>query len=200
MDLSDDALRQLRERSAGLGEPAGDDAPSTRRRPVRLLVGLGVLLLGLIALVVRAYVLHDNLAVWNYAWLTAPVAAAGAYLGYRVALGRGLGVGQISGLVVGTLGTSYLTGLTGGQGIGGSIFGGGDIACLVQNTCDPTSLPLPAQTGPGTVLDSASRIVQNYWQIYGPAGIISAAVAGLLAGVGFALVVNRNTRRDVIGR
>jgi hypothetical protein len=183
-----EAVKQQRH----LAETSG---PARRRGPLRLLIGLGVLVVGLIALAVRAFVLHDNLEFWNYAWLTAPVAAAGGYLGYRLALGRGLGLGHISGLVVGTLGTSYLTGLTGGQGIGTSMFGGADITCLIQNTCTPDTLPVAA-SAPTNPLESATRIAQNYWQLYGPVGIISAVAAGLVVGIGFALVVNRNAARS----
>lgn len=160
---------------------------------VKVLVGLGLLVLGAAGVLIRAAVLHQHLGFWEYTWVTLPVGAAAGYIGYRIGLGRGLSFPHVGGLLVGTLGTSYLTGLTGGSAISNSLFGGLDINCLLQNQ-DPTKCTAAAATPQESPLHAAQRIVGNYWDLYGPAGIISALVVGLVFGIGLALVANRNAR------
>jgi hypothetical protein len=167
-----------------------NDDELSRRGSGRLLWGVGLLVVGLAGMTVRAAVLHDNLDFWRYVWLTLPVAGAGAFLGFRLTQGRGLGIGQLSGLVIGTLGTSYLTGLTGGANVSDSLFGGADINCVLQQGTD-----CAAAAATESPWQAAQRIATNYWELYGPAGIVSAVVAGAVVGIGFALVINRNLRR-----
>jgi hypothetical protein len=165
--------------------------PAPRPSSARVWWGAGLLLVGLAGLAVRAMLLHHNLDYWRYVWLTLPVAAAGAYLAYRLAQGRGFGVSHLSGLVVGTLGTSYLTGLTGGSAISSSLFGGMNVQCMLQQAAN-CATPAPATESP---LQAGQRILTNYWDLYGPTGIVSAVLVGAVVGVGFGLLINRNVRR-----
>jgi hypothetical protein len=175
----------------------GDTAPaqSGKSGSVRVLVGAGLMVVGLIGLYVRAVVLHHNLEFWKYVWLTLPVAIGGAWLGYRLGIGRGLSLGHASGLIISMLGTSYLTGLSSGSLISGSLFGanGVDMTCLLQQQSN-CAASAPAQTE--SPLQQVQRIASNYWHLYGAAGIISAAIVGIVLGIGLALVANRNLRQS----
>jgi len=188
-----DVSALIRERLADPG--AGQKAPKSGA--TRLIVGAVILVLGVVGLLVRAMLLHKNIELWHYAWLTLPIAFGAGYLGYRLALGRGLGVGHLSGILVSTLGTSYLTGLTSGSTISSSLFGSMNINCLLQQSsaqgqadCASAAQAQPAETP----WHAAQRIAENYWHLYGPVGIISAAVLGLIAGIGLAMVGHRNSR------
>jgi hypothetical protein len=168
--------------------------PAGKSGVVRLWVGAGLLVLGIAGVLVRAAVLHRDLDIWKYIWLTLPVAIGGAWLGYRLGIGRGLSLGHASGLIISMLGTSYLTSLSSGSLISGSLFGGNgvDINCLLQQQ---SNCAASAPTQSESPLHQVQRIASNYWHLYGPAGIISAAVVGIVLGVGLAMVANRNLRR-----
>jgi hypothetical protein len=187
-------VREQLAEHGSLRQGGGAPAPAGTSGTVRVLVGAGLMVVGLIGLYIRAVVLHDNLEFWKYVWLTLPVAVGGGWLGYRLGIGRGLSLGHASGLIISTLGTSYLTGLSSGSLISGSLFGanGVDMTCLLkqQTNCAASA---PAQTE--SPLQHVQRIASNYWHLYGPAGIISAAVLGIVLGIGLALVANRNLRR-----
>jgi hypothetical protein len=165
-------------------------ATSGRSGTVRLMVGAGLLAVGVIALLIRAAVLHHNLGFWQYVWLTAPVALGASWLGYRLGIGRGLSLGHASGLIISTVGTSYLTGISSGSGISHGLFNV-DINCILKQQA---SCAAPAASE--SPLQSAQRIATNYWDLYGPTGIISAIAVGVVIGVGLAMVANRNLRRN----
>jgi hypothetical protein len=192
-ELRELVRQQMAERDA-LRQGSGAPAQSGKSGMVRVLVGVGLLVVGLIGLYVRAVVLRHNLEFWKYVWLTLPVVIGGGWLGYRLGIGRGLSLGHASGLIISLLGTSYLTGLSSGSLISGSLFGanGVDMTCLLQQQTN-CAASAPAQTE--SPLHQVQRIASNYWHLYGPAGIISAAVVGLVLGIGLALVANRNLRR-----
>jgi hypothetical protein len=188
-DLSELVREELAQQRA-LRDGGTQAATSGRSGTVRLLVGAGLLVVGLIALLIRAAVLHDKLGFWQYVWLTVPVALGASWLGYRLGIGRGLSLGHASGLIISTLGTSYLTGISSGTAVSHGLFNV-DINCMLrqQTTC-------AAPAASESPLQSAQRIATNYWDLYGPKGIISAIAVGLVIGVGLALVANRNLRRN----
>ena len=149
--------------------------------------GLGILAVGLVGLLVRGYVQQRQhggaLTIWQVIWLTLPIVAAAAFVAYRFAAGQGLGVSHLLGLVVGTAGTSYLTGISSGQLVSSSLFKF-DPSCLLQNTCATTL----ATANPASYV---LKVVNNYWQVYGTAGFVSAAVVGAVIGLGLGLIRRR---------
>jgi hypothetical protein len=166
---------------------AGLGPPQRRWRSTTRLWGLVVLALGLVAVLVRGYIQQRQhgagLTIWQVIWLTLPIVAAAAYLAYRLVSGRGLAIGQLAGLLVGTAGTSYLTGISSGQHVSDSLFRF-DPTCLLQNTC----------TSPLTTADPTSyltKVVNNYWHVYGTAGFISAALVGAVVGLGLGMLGRR---------
>ena len=85
--------------------------------------------------------------------------------------------------MVGTAGTSYLTGISSGQLVSSSLFKF-DPSCLLQNTCATTL----ATANPASYV---LKVVNNYWHVYGTAGFVSAAVVGGVIGLGLGLIGRR---------
>jgi hypothetical protein len=136
---------------------------------------------------VRGYVQQREhggaLTIWQVIWVTLPIVGAAAFVAYRFAAGHGLGLSHLLGLVVGTAGTSYLTGISSGQLTSSSLFKF-DPSCLLQNTCATT---LATDNPASYVL----KVVNNYWHLYGMAGFVSAAVVGAVIGLGLGLMGRR---------
>ena len=177
--------------AAGVAIPGPTRAVQSRSRT--WILGLGILAVGLGGLLVRGYVEQRQhvgaLTIWQVIWLTLPIVAAAAFVAYRFAAGRGLGFSHLLGLVVGTAGTSYLTGISSGQLVSSSLFKF-DPSCLLQNTCATTL----ATANPASYV---LKVVNNYWQVYGTAGFVSAAVVGAVIGLGLGLI---GRRRPGLGR
>ena len=171
--------------AAGVAMPGPTRAVQSRSRT--WIWGLGILAVGLGGLLVRGYVEQRQhvgaLTIWQVIWLTLPIVAAAAFVAYRFAAGRGLGFSHLLGLVVGTAGTSYLTGISSGQLVSSSLFKF-DPSCLLQNTCATTL----ATANPASYV---LKVVNNYWQVYGTAGFVSAAVVGAVIGLGLGLIGRR---------
>jgi len=176
------ALEAARSGGPGLA-PA---APARSRSSMRFW-GLGIIAIGLVGLLVRGYLQQRQhggaLTIWQVIWLTLPIVAAAAFVAYRFAAGRGLGVSHLLGLLVGTAGTSYLTGISSGQLVSSSLFKF-DPSCLLQNTCATTL----ATNDPASYV---LKVVSNYWHVYGTAGFVSAAVVGAVIGLGLGLIGRR---------
>ncbi len=171
---------------------AGVPMPATaqpRSRSQARLWGLGVLVVGVVALFVRGFIQQRQhggaLTIWQVIWLTLPIVAAAAFLAYRFASGRGLAIGHVVGLVVGTAGTSYLTAISSGHLVSNSLFQF-DASCLLQNTC---TAALSTANPSSYVL----KVVNNYWHVYGTTGFVSAAVVGAVIGVGLGLLMRRRS-------
>jgi hypothetical protein len=171
--------------AAGVAIPGPTRAVQSRSRT--WIWGLGILAVGLGGLLVRGYVEQRQhvgaLTIWQVIWLTLPIVAAAAFVAYRFAAGRGLGFSHLLGLVVGTAGTSYLTGISSGQLVSSSLFKF-DPSCLLQNTCATTL----ATANPASYV---LKVVNNYWHVYGTAGFVSAAVVGAVIGLGLGLIGRR---------
>ena len=173
--------------AAGGATPGLAPQVQARSRSAARIWGLAILAVGLIGLLVRGYLQQRQhggaLTIWQVIWLTLPIVAAAAFVAYRFAAGRGLGVSHLLGLLVGTAGTSYLTGISSGQLVSSSLFKF-DPSCLLQNTCATTL----ATSNPATYV---LNVVKNYWQVYGTAGFVSAAVVGAVIGLGLGLIGRR---------
>jgi hypothetical protein len=173
--------------AAGVAVPGATPAAQARTRSRAWIWGLAILAVGLVALFVRGYLQQRQhggaLTIWQVIWLTLPIVAAVAFVAYRFAAGRGLGVSHLLGLVVGTAGTSYLTGISSGQLVSSSLFKF-DPSCLLQNTCATT---LATDNPASYVL----KVVNNYWHVYGTAGFVSAAIVGAVIGLGLGLIGRR---------
>jgi len=178
--------------AAGVDVPG---APKPQKRPILRYIGLGLLVVGLVALYVRGYLEQHNhfekLSIWQVIWLTAPIAAAGAFVAYRYASGRGFQIGHLIGLVVGTAGTSYLTAISSGKQVSNSLFQF-DPHCLMQAACS-TNSPLSTANPASYVL----KVVNNYWHVYGATGFVSAAVIGAVVGLGLGLMSRRTPGRVI---
>jgi hypothetical protein len=183
-------LSQLR--AAGVEVPGAKQAQRRSRSTLKF-IGLGILVVGLVALYVRGYMQqHDHFAkltIWQVIWLTAPIAAAGAFVAYQYAAGRGFQLGHLVGLVVGTAGTSYLTAISSGKQVSNSLFQF-DPNCLMQAACS-TASPLSTANPASYVL----KVVNNYWHVYGATGFVSAAVIGAVIGLGLGLASRRTPGR-----
>jgi hypothetical protein len=174
--------------AAGVKVPAeaAEKAPRRTRSTLRI-VGLVILVIGLGGLLARAYLWQHQhptkLTIWQVMWVTLPIVGAVAFVAYRLAAGRSLNLLHLVGLLVGTAGTSYLTGISSGHLVSNSLFQF-DPSCLLQNTCGQ----MLAKNNP---LSYVGKVAGNYWHLYGGPGFISAAAVGAVIGIGVGLLLRR---------
>jgi hypothetical protein len=153
-----------------------------------LLVALSILTLGL-----RGYLLqrlHDGvLTVWQVTWLILPLVAATMIVVYRWRTRLATSFVGLIGIVLGTLVSSVLTGISSGERVADSLFHY-DADCLLHNTCTATA----SSDNP---LSLTLRVIASYLQIYGTTGFLSAIAVGGFIGYAFAVLVgkDRGTRR-----
>ena len=138
------------------------------------------LLFTLVTLGIGGYIqaqLEDVLSFWQVVWLTLPLTITVAIIAYRLYAKQNVDLSVLVGAIIGTFVLSAITGISSGSRVYDAIFDPHTAAnCLQTNTCGQTTEISGGWVG------FIFKIIQAYFHVYGPLGVVKAVIAGVFLG------------------